>query len=61
MKNASYGRVSSPVNKSMASMSRPAGRTSWTAGPIDAGTNAKMCNKSVKRDAVSGVAHPTKY
>lgn len=52
MKNASAGRVSSPSYKSMASMSRPEGRTSWLAGPIDASTNAKMCNSSVKGDAV---------
>lgn len=52
MKNASAGRVSSPTHKSMASMSRPSGRTSWTAGPVNAGTDAKMCNKSVFKDNV---------
>lgn len=41
-------------------MSRPEGRTSWVAGPINAGVNAKMANKSVVRDAVSGVAKATK-
>lgn len=61
MKNASAGRVSSPSHKSMASMSRPAGRTSWTAGPVNAGTDAKMCTSAVKHDAVSGVAKSTKY
>ncbi len=60
MKNASAGRVSSPSYTSMSSMSRPAGRTSWVAGPIDASTNTKMCNKSVRRDSVSGVANATK-
>jgi len=52
MKNASAGRVSSPSYKTIASMSRPAGRTSVVAGPIDMSTNAKMCNSSVKSDAV---------
>lgn len=61
MKNASSGRVSSPSYKSMASMSRPAGRTSWLGGPIDASTNAKMCNDSVRSDATSGVKRGTKY
>lgn len=45
----------------MASMSRPAGRTSWTGGPIDAGTDARMCTKAVRHDMVSGVAKSTKY
>lgn len=61
MKNASKGRVSSPAYTSIASMSRPAGRTSVVAGPVDMSTNTKMCNKSVKHDAVSGVARSTKY
>jgi len=61
MKNASSGRVSSPSYKTIASMSRPVGRTGWTAGPVDAGTNAKMCSKAVRHDAVSGVAKATKY
>lgn len=42
-------------------MARPAGRTGWAAGPINAGVDAKMCTKAVKHDAVSGVAHSTKY
>lgn len=60
MKNASQGRVSSPSYKSMASMSRPAGRTSWTAGPLDADTDCKMANNTVKHDGVTGVARGTK-
>lgn len=52
MKNASKGRVSSPSYQSIASMSRPAGRTAVVAGPVDASTNAKMCNSSVKSDSV---------
>ena len=61
MKNASAGRVSSPSYKTIKSMSNPVGRTSVVAGPIDMTTNSKMCNKSVKSDAVSGVARSTKY
>lgn len=61
MKNASKGRVSSPSYKSISSMSNPAGRTSVVAGPVDMTTNSKMCNKSVRHDAVSGVARSTKY
>ncbi len=52
MKNASAGRVSSPSYTNMSSMSRPAGRTSVVAGPVDMTTNTKMCNSSVKGDAV---------
>lgn len=61
MKNASAGRVSSPSHTTIASISRPKGRTTWTAGPIDAGVDAKMCNSSVKSDATSGVKKGTKY
>lgn len=61
MKNASSGRVSSPSYKSISSMFNPSGRTSVVAGPVDMTTNSKMCNKSVRHDAVSGVARSTKY
>lgn len=61
MKNASAGRVSSPTHRTMASMSRPEGRMAWGVGPIDAGTDPKMCNSSVKHDAVSGIKKGTKY
>lgn len=58
MKNASAGRVSSPSHTTMSSISRPAGRTGWTAGPVNAGVNAEMCNSSVKSD---GVKKSSKY
>ena len=41
MKDASSGRVMQEGKESLASMSRPAGRTSFVAGGKTASTNAK--------------------
>lgn len=53
MFNASNGRVNTSKKSLIRSQPRPTSqRDSWLSGPIDASTNAKMANDSVRGDAV---------